>query len=113
VQRVPVGIGGTFSDLVAQDKDGRSTIAKVLTTPRDHSEGIMNAVTKAAVEVQKTKLFLHGSTIAINTVVERKGVRTALITTRGSAISMKSGGATGPMLTTFSLSVPGRWFRAA
>jgi N-methylhydantoinase A len=83
VQIAGVDIGGTFTDLVAQDDDGHVAVSKVLTTPRDHAEGVMSAVAKAAVDLQRTALFLHGSTIAINTVVERKGVKTALITTRG------------------------------
>jgi N-methylhydantoinase A len=83
VQLVGVDIGGTFTDLVGQDGDGQVAVSKVLTTPQDHAEGVMSAVAKAAVDLRRTELFLHGSTIAINTVVERKGVRTALITTRG------------------------------
>jgi N-methylhydantoinase A len=83
VQLVGVDIGGTFTDLVAQDGDGDLAVSKVLTTPLDHSEGVMSAVAKAAVDLQRTGLFLHGTTIAINTVVERKGVKTGLITTRG------------------------------
>src|SRR3990172_7451875 len=81
--RVAVDIGGTFTDLVAEDDDGRAAVSKVLTTPQDHAEGVMSAVAKAAADLRRTALFLHGSTIAINTVVERKGVKTALITTRG------------------------------
>lgn len=80
---VGVDIGGTFTDLVAQDGDGRVAVSKVLTTPQDHAEGVVSAVLKGAVDLRETSLFLHGSTIAINTVVERKGVKTALITTRG------------------------------
>lgn len=80
---VAVDIGGTFTDLVAQDGNGPFVVAKVLTTPRDHAEGVMNAIDKAGIDLRDTALFLHGSTIAINTVIERKGVKTALITTRG------------------------------
>ncbi len=81
--RVAVDIGGTFTDLVAQDEDGRVAVSKVLTTPHDHSEGVMSAIAKAGIDLGETALLLHGSTIAINTVIERKGVKTALITTRG------------------------------
>jgi N-methylhydantoinase A len=81
--RVAVDIGGTFTDLVAQDELGRVSVAKVLTTPLDHSEGVMSSIAKAGADPRDTALFLHGSTIAINTVIERKGVKTALITTRG------------------------------
>jgi N-methylhydantoinase A len=81
--RVAVDIGGTFTDLVAQDELGRLSVAKVLTTPLDHSEGVMRAIVKGGVDLRDSALFLHGSTIAINTVIERRGVKTALITTRG------------------------------
>ncbi|HZD40022.1 MAG TPA: hydantoinase/oxoprolinase N-terminal domain-containing protein, partial [Terriglobales bacterium] len=81
--RVAVDIGGTFTDLVAEDEDGHVAVSKVLTTPHDHSEGVMSAVAKAKIELRHTMLLLHGSTIAINTVIERKGVKTALITTFG------------------------------
>ena len=81
--KLAIDIGGTFTDLVAEDDDGRVAVSKVLTTPQDHAEGVMSAVAKAAADLRRTALFLHGSTIAINTVVERKGVKTALITTRG------------------------------
>lgn len=83
MRRVGVDIGGTFTDLVAQDEGGSLRVAKVLTTPQDHAEGSMHAVVKAGVDLKSADLFLHGSTIAINTVVERKGVKTALLTTRG------------------------------
>src|SRR3989337_1935244 len=83
MHRVAVDFGGTFTDLVAQDDRGQVSVSKVLTTPLDHSEGVMSAIAKAAVDLRDTALFLHGSTIAINTVIERKGVKTALITTRG------------------------------
>jgi len=81
--RVAVDIGGTFTDLVAQDEEGCVTGSKVLTTPHDHSEGVMSAIAKAGIDLGQTALILHGSTIAINTVIERNGVKTALITTRG------------------------------
>ena len=83
MQRLGVDIGGTFTDLVAQDEDGYLHTTKVVTTPEDHAEGIMLAIVKAGIDLRKTELFLHGSTIAINTVVERTGVKTALLTTRG------------------------------
>lgn len=83
MQRIGVDIGGTFTDLVAQDENGRLCVAKVMTTPENHADGIMAALAKAGVDLAETELFLHGSTIAINTVVERKGVKAALLTTRG------------------------------
>src|SRR3989338_5160126 len=83
MQRVAVDIGGTFTDLVAQDDGGEVAVSKVLTTPADHSGGGMGAVAAAGLDLKQTALFLHCTTIAINTVVERKGVKAALVTTRG------------------------------
>lgn len=83
MRRVGVDIGGTFTDLVAQDDRGQLRTTKVATTPQDHAEGTMTAIAKAGIDLGEAGLFLHGSTVAINTVVERKGVKTALLTTRG------------------------------
>jgi N-methylhydantoinase A len=81
--RLAIDIGGTFTDLVAEREGGARLVAKVLTTPDDHARGVMAAIEKAAVDLREVSLFLHGSTIAINTVIERKGAKTALLTTRG------------------------------
>jgi len=71
MQRGAADIGGTFTDLVSQDDSGRVAFSKVLTTPEDHAEGVMPSVAKAALDLKETALFLHGSTIAINTAVAR------------------------------------------
>jgi N-methylhydantoinase A len=81
--RIAVDIGGTFTDLVAIDDDGRTQTTKALTTPEDHVLGIRDCLEKLSVDLAAVDLVVHGSTIAINTVVERKGARTGLITTEG------------------------------
>ena len=78
--RVGVDVGGTFTDLVAL-VDGRVVTAKVPSTPRDQSEGVMAAF--EAGEVEEPAAFAHGTTVATNALLERRGVRTALVTTRG------------------------------
>jgi N-methylhydantoinase A len=80
-----VDIGGTFTDLVGYDEaTGRLYSAKSSTTPRDLSQGILDCLDKSGLSIPQTARFVHGSTIAINTVIERKGVPTALVVTRGT-----------------------------
>jgi len=81
--RIAVDIGGTFTDLVAVDDDGQLYYAKSLTTYDDLSRGVFNCVAESGVELTRVRSFLHGSTIAINTVIQENGARTALVTTRG------------------------------
>jgi N-methylhydantoinase A len=83
--RVAVDIGGTFTDLIAFDeRSGRIQHAKTLTTPRDPVEGILECIHKAALEPKSIDNLIHGSTIAINTLIERKGATVGLIVTRGT-----------------------------
>ncbi|WP_180994404.1 hydantoinase/oxoprolinase family protein [Bacillus sp. Marseille-P3661] len=80
-----VDIGGTFTDLIAFDQDsGELYHAKRPTTYNDLVEGIINCTQKSGVSLKKTDNVVHGTTIAINTVIEQTGARTALITTRGT-----------------------------
>lgn len=82
--RVAADIGGTFTDVAAFDeKEGRLMLGKTLTTPAHLVDGILTGLHKTGVRLEETHLFLHGSTVAINTMLERSGARTALITTRG------------------------------
>ena len=81
--RIAVDIGGTFTDLVAVDDDGRVFRSKSLTTPDDLARGIDDCLKGAAIGVAGAKFFVHGSTVTINAVLERKGARTGLITTKG------------------------------
>ena len=81
--RIAVDIGGTFTDLVAVDDDGRVYRSKSLTTPDDLARGIQDCLKQARVEVKGATFFVHGSTVTINAVLEHKGARTGLITTRG------------------------------
>ncbi|HEY5898343.1 MAG TPA: hydantoinase/oxoprolinase family protein [Burkholderiales bacterium] len=82
--RLAVDIGGTFTDVAAFDeKSGRLLLGKALSTPARLVDGITHGVEKAAVRYADASIFMHGSTIAINTLLERTGARTALITTQG------------------------------
>jgi len=82
--RIAVDIGGTFTDLVSVADDGVLHYTKSLTTYEEGlSRGIADCLNDADVAVRDAALVLHGSTIAINTVIQRTGARTGLITTRG------------------------------
>ncbi len=77
-------IGGTFTDVAAFDpKSGRLLLGKTLSTPHDLADGITQAVDKAGTRYADAALFLHGSTIAINTMLERTGAKTGLLITEG------------------------------
>ena len=78
--RLGVDVGGTFTDLVAL-VDGRVVTAKVPSTPADQSAGVMAAV--AAAGIEGAAAFAHGMTVATNALLERRGARTALLTTAG------------------------------
>jgi N-methylhydantoinase A len=79
---VGVDIGGTFTDLVGC-VGGAIITAKTSTVPSDPTKGFANSLEIAGCDMPALDEVLHGSTIAINTVLEKKGARTALITTRG------------------------------
>jgi N-methylhydantoinase A len=82
--RIGIDIGGTFTDLVAIADDGRVLTHKTASTPHDYGEGIIEGLrTLLATEGAGVSEVLHGTTIGSNTVLEGKGARTALITTRG------------------------------
>ena len=82
--RLAADIGGTFTDVAAFDeKSRRLLLGKVLSTPPELLQGINTGVEKAGTSLDNAKLFLHGSTVAINTLLERTGARTALLITEG------------------------------
>jgi len=89
--RIGVDVGGTFTDLVLADAGGRAWVAKVPSVPSDPSAGVLSAVQRIAVDLglpkseilSRCSLFVHGSTIATNTMLEGKGAKVGLITTEG------------------------------
>ncbi|MEQ9529534.1 MAG: hydantoinase/oxoprolinase N-terminal domain-containing protein, partial [Parvibaculaceae bacterium] len=95
--RIGVDVGGTFTDLVVNLPDGRIEVFKVPSVPSDPSQGVLNAVESAAAGLQmpvkdllgECGWFVHGSTIATNTVLERKGAKTGMLTTKGFRDSLE------------------------
>ena len=85
--RLAVDIGGTFTDIALEAGGGRIETSKVPTTPRAPEQGVMTGVMlalgKAAVRPGDVQSVIHGTTLATNALIERKGARTALVCTAG------------------------------
>ena len=82
--RLSADVGGTFTDVAAFDEaTGALRLGKTLTTPQRLVTGIEDGVAKAGSRFAEARLFLHGTTVAINTILERSGARCALLTTLG------------------------------
>ena len=82
---IAVDIGGTFTDLIGHEAHtGRFLHAKTLTTPHDLVEGVLACIAKSGAALAAATDVVHGSTIAINTVLEAKGAKTGLVVTQGT-----------------------------
>jgi N-methylhydantoinase A len=105
--RVATDVGGTFTDLVYLDEaSGQLGTAKASTTPANFAEGILETLHKSALKIPNTRFFVHGSTIIINALTERKGAKTALITTKGFRDVLEIGRANRPDLYNLSYTKP-------
>src|SRR5436190_10887712 len=98
---IGIDVGGTFTDLVAVDAQGRVTLAKSPSTPGDQSLGVMEGLERLATELgidratmlAGTERIVHGTTVATNALLERKGAKVGLLTTEGhrDIIEMREG----------------------
>src|ERR1700755_3125058 len=98
---IGVDVGGTYTDLVATDETGRTAFAKSPSTPADQSIGVMAGVGGAgggrgvsrAEMLAATERLVHGTTVATNALLERRGAKVALLTTEGhrDVIEMREG----------------------
>jgi N-methylhydantoinase A len=99
--RIGIDVGGTFTDLVAVDPEGRVTIAKAASTPNDQSLGVMDGLDRLAEALSldrrtmlaRTQMIVHGTTVATNALLEHKGARVGLLTTEGhrDIVEMREG----------------------
>ena len=80
--RLGVDVGGTFTDLVALGTDGSVTVRKVLSTPEDPAKGVLAALAGAGSR-ESGAVLVHGTTVATNALLERRGARVVLVTTAG------------------------------
>lgn len=88
ISRIATDVGGTFTDLVYFETDratGLQTVRteKSDTTPPDFEQGVLNVIKKAGLTIAEADFFAHGTTVVINALTERKGAKTALVTTAG------------------------------
>lgn len=81
--RVATDIGGTFTDLVYVDDEGKIGIGKSHTTPPNFEKGVINVLKESGVDIGAISRFIHGTTVIINALTEKKGAKTGLITTKG------------------------------
>ncbi len=81
--RLGVDIGGTFTDVACLGEDGVLRIAKVLTTPDHPDQGVNSGIAEVLDDLSEVTSFVHGTTLVINALLERKCCRTALVTTKG------------------------------
>lgn len=85
--RLGVDVGGTFTDVVLQMPDGRLLVSKVSSTPEDPGlavrEGVTAIMQEAGLAPERLAEIVHGTTVGSNTILQRKGAKTGLITTRG------------------------------
>ena len=106
-----VDVGGTFTDVVLLDPAGDTVrIAKVSTTPDDQSLGFLAGIATAEADLSAVDAVVHGTTTGTNAILERKGARCGLITTRGFRDSLELGRRTRPtawgLTGTFEALVP-------
>src|SRR5215813_8121701 len=85
--RLGVDVGGTFTDLVLLTRDGRLVTRKVLSTSSNYAEaifaGIGDVLQEAGIAGGNVNELIHGTTVATNAIIERRGARTGLVTTEG------------------------------
>jgi|CZKJ01.1.fsa_nt_gi N-methylhydantoinase A len=97
--RVAIDTGGTFTDCVWVEATGRLRMLKVFSTPADPSQAIVEALRK--IDHEGELVLLHGTTVGTNTLLERKGARTALVTTAGFEDAIEIGRQARPKLYDF------------
>ena len=94
--RVATDIGGTFTDLVYVTSDGEVGTAKSHTTPAQFEKGVMDVIEAKHISPSEFVSFVHGTTIVINAITERKGAKVALLTTEGFRDILEIGRGTRP-----------------
>jgi len=85
--RIGADVGGTFTDVVIETPDGSFESTKVLTTHQGPEIGILEGITRIAdqhgINLTQVEQIIHGTTLATNALIERRGAKTALVTTKG------------------------------
>jgi N-methylhydantoinase A len=101
--RIGIDIGGTFTDFVVYDpQSGDLTTFKLLSTPGNPAEAVIAGLKSSLIPQARERYIVHGSTVATNALLERKGARTALISTRGFRDVLQIGRQNRPALYDFT-----------
>jgi len=101
-----VDIGGTFTDLVAVDTASGKVVRAKADTTQNLSDGVLTALARSGVPAKSIATFIHGTTVVINAVTERRGAPTALVTTRGFRDVLEIGRANRPDLYNLAYAKP-------
>jgi N-methylhydantoinase A len=101
-----VDVGGTFTDVTTRGSDGALRFSKVPTTPAALHEGIFSGLAQRGTDIGSLERVVHGSTIVINTIIERTGARTALVMTKGFADVLEIGRGNRPDMYNFRYEKP-------
>ncbi|HAX51174.1 hydantoinase/oxoprolinase family protein [Muricomes intestini] len=104
--RVATDIGGTFTDIVYIDEQGKVCVNKSHTTPPDFEQGVLNVIQKCDISPEEVKDLSHGTTVVINALTERTGAKTGLITTKGFRDILEIGRGNRPDLFNFNFKKP-------
>jgi N-methylhydantoinase A len=95
--KLATDIGGTFTDLISLDeRTGELVLAKASSTPPGFAQGIMDAIARSGLDPASVEHVVHGTTVVINALTERKGAKTALVTTEGCRDVLEIGRANRP-----------------
>ena len=110
--RIGIDIGGTFTDFVLFDETtGNFQTYKTLSTPHDPAEAVLAQLSGLKPQYTASPSIVHGSTVATNALLERKGAITALITTEGFRDVLELGREIRYDASTFFPNIPCRWYR--
>lgn len=105
--RIAIDIGGTFTDYVALNEDsGELIVTKSSSTPNNFADGVINCIEQTKIPLDEVNYLVHGSTIVINALTERKGAKTALITTEGFRDALEIGRANRPDMYNYYYTKP-------
>jgi N-methylhydantoinase A len=83
-KRLGIDVGGTYTDLVVFDENTKELLmGKVPSTPKNPAEGVINGIKALGIDLSELEMIVHGTTIGVNTVIQKKGAKTGLLTTYG------------------------------
>ncbi|MGM5470160.1 hydantoinase/oxoprolinase family protein [Flavobacteriaceae bacterium LMO-SS05] len=90
--RIGIDIGGTFTDLIYQDENGKTQAVKVPTTPSNPNQGCIDAIKNTSIKnIEDVTYFLHATTVGLNALLERRGATVGILTTEGFRDTLEIG----------------------